>query len=311
MSDFSHIPVLFKETIDSLQIKPDGVYADGTAGGGGHAFAIGSRLSESGILICTDRDSEAVAACTERLEPLICRKEIYHAEFGTLPCILEKRGLKLNGLLLDLGVSSYQLDSAERGFSYMKNAPLDMRMNRDDEMTAAELINTWPEQDLANVFFEYGEERWSRQIARKIVARRQVSPVETTFDLVDIIKSAMPKKALNEAQHPAKRVFQAVRIAVNHELSQISDLLSEIMPYMNHGGRIAVITFHSLEDRIVKTAFSNAENPCTCPPDFPVCVCGKQSIGRIVTRKPITPSEEELENNARARSSKLRVFEVK
>ena len=234
MSDFSHIPVLFKETIDSLQIKPDGVYADGTAGGGGHAFAIGSRLSESGILICTDRDSEAVAACTERLEPLICRKEIYHAEFGTLPCILEKRGLKLDGLLLDLGVSSYQLDSAERGFSYMKNAPLDMRMNRDDEMTAAELINTWPEQDLANVFFEYGEERWSRQIARKIVARRQVSPVETTFDLVDIIKSAMPKKALNEAQHPAKRVFQAVRIAVNHELSQISDLLPEIMPYMNH-----------------------------------------------------------------------------
>jgi len=193
----------------------------------------------------------------------------------------------------------------------MKDAPLDMRMNRDDDFTAADLINTYSEQDLSRIFFEYGEERWSRQIARKIVSRRQESPIETTFELVDVIKSAMPKKALNEAQHPAKRVFQAVRIAVNQELSQISDILSDIIPHMNPGGRISVITFHSLEDRIVKTAFSTAENPCTCPPDFPVCVCGKQSLGKVVTRKPIVPTEEEIEKNARARSSKLRVFEVK
>ena len=311
MAGFSHISVLFKETIDSLNIKPDGVYADGTAGGGGHSFAIGSHLSENGLLVCTDRDSEAIAACTARLEPLTCKKEIYHAEFRTLPEILEKRGIKLDGLLLDLGVSSHQLDSAERGFSYMNDAPLDMRMNRDDAFTAADLINTYSEQELARIFFEYGEERWSRPIAKKIVTVRQSSPINTTLELVDVIKSAMPKKALNEAQHPAKRVFQAIRIAVNQELSQVSDILSDIIPYMNPGGRIAVITFHSLEDRIVKTAFASAENPCTCPPNFPVCVCGKTSLGKVLTKKPIIPSDEEMESNPRARSSKLRVFEVK
>ena len=311
MAGFSHISVLFKETIDSLNIKPDGVYADGTAGGGGHSFAIGSHLSENGLLVCTDRDTEAIAACTARLEPLTCKKEIYHAEFRTLPEILEKRGIKLDGLLLDLGVSSHQLDSAERGFSYMNDAPLDMRMNRDDAFTAADLINTYSEQELARIFFEYGEERWSRPIAKKIVTVRQSSPINTTLELVDVIKSAMPKKALNEAQHPAKRVFQAIRIAVNQELSQVSDILSDIIPYMNPGGRIAVITFHSLEDRIVKTAFASAENPCTCPPNFPVCVCGKTSLGKVLTKKPIIPSDEEMESNPRARSSKLRVFEVK
>ncbi len=311
MAGFSHISVLFKETIDSLNIKPDGVYADGTAGGGGHSFAIGSHLSENGLLVCTDRDTEAIAACTARLEPLTCKKEIYHAEFRTLPEILEKRGIKLDGLLLDLGVSSHQLDSAERGFSYMNDAPLDMRMNRDDAFTAADLINTYSEQELARIFFEYGEERWSRPIAKKIVTVRQSSPINTTLELVDVIKSAMPKKALNEAQHPAKRVFQAIRIAVNQELSQVSDILSDIIPSMNPGGRIAVITFHSLEDRIVKTAFASAENPCTCPPNFPVCVCGKTSLGKVLTKKPIIPSDEEMESNPRARSSKLRVFEVK
>ena len=311
MAGFSHISVHFKETIDSLNIQPDGVYADGTAGGGGHSFAIGSHLSENGLLVCTDRDTEAIAACTARLEPLTCKKEIYHAEFRTLPEILEKRGIKLDGLLLDLGVSSHQLDSAERGFSYMNDAPLDMRMNRDDAFTAADLINTYSEQELARIFFEYGEERWSRPIAKKIVTVRQSSPINTTLELVDVIKSAMPKKALNEAQHPAKRVFQAIRIAVNQELSQVSDILSDIIPYMNPGGRIAVITFHSLEDRIVKTAFASAENPCTCPPNFPVCVCGKTSLGKVLTKKPIIPSDEEMESNPRARSSKLRVFEVK
>ena len=310
MSEFSHVSVLLNETVENLAVKPDGIYADGTAGGGGHSFAIGSRLSEKGTLICTDRDSEAVAACASRIGPLKCRKEVLHSEFTALPEILEEKGLKLDGLLLDLGVSSYQLDSAERGFSYMRDAPLDMRMNKDDRFTARELINTYSEQELARVFFEYGEERWSRQIARKIVVKRAEKPVETTFELVDIIRSAMPAKALSEAQHPAKRVFQAIRIAVNEELAQIKNILSDIIPYMNHGGRICVITFHSLEDRIVKTAFATAENPCTCPPDFPVCVCGRKSLGKVITKKPIVPSEEETEINPRARSSKLRVFEV-
>ncbi len=310
MNDFSHIPVLFRETIDSLKIKPDGVYADGTAGGGGHSFAIGSQLSANGLLICTDRDTEAVAACTSRLDPLECKKEIYHAEFTNLPHILEEKGIKLDGLLLDLGVSSHQLDSAERGFSYMNDAPLDMRMNTDDTFTAADLVNTYSEQELARVFFEYGEERWSRSIAKKIVLQRQSAPINTTLELVNIIKSAMPAKALNEAQHPAKRVFQAIRIAVNGELSQIHDVLSDIIPYMNPNGRIAVITFHSLEDRIVKTAFASAEHPCTCPPNFPVCVCGKKSLGKVITKKPIVPSDEEMKTNPRSRSSKLRVFEV-
>ena len=311
MGTFSHIPVLLNETLANLSIKPDGIYADGTAGGGGHSFEIGSRLSENGMLICTDRDAEAVSACKKRLSSLECKTEIIHSEFSSLPLILDDRGIKLDGLLLDLGVSSYQLDSAERGFSYMQNAPLDMRMNKNDAVTAADIINTYSENELSRIFFEYGEERWSKHIARKIVAIRQEKPFETTFELVDAIRSAMPAKALNEAQHPAKRVFQAVRIAVNGELSQISDILSTIMPYMNHGGRICVITFHSLEDRIVKTSFATAEHPCTCPPDFPICVCGKKSLGKVITKKPVVPSEEEIKANPRARSSKLRVFEVK
>jgi 16S rRNA (cytosine1402-N4)-methyltransferase len=286
MSGFSHVPVLLNETLEHLSIKPDGIYADGTAGGGGHSFAIGSALSEKGLLICTDRDTEAVEACRIRLEPLKCKKEIIHSEFRNLPEILENKGLKLDGLLLDLGVSSHQLDSAERGFSYMHDAPLDMRMNRDDAFTAADLINTYPENELARIFFEYGEERWSRQIAKKIVSKREEKPFETTYELVDAIRSAMPKKALGESQHPAKRVFQAIRIAVNGELSQIRDILSDIIPHMNHGGRICVITFHSLEDRIVKTSFSTAENPCTCPPDFPVCVCGKKVSAKLLQENP-------------------------
>ena len=311
MSGFSHVSVLLNETVENLAIKPDGVYADGTAGGGGHSFEIGKRLSPSGTLICTDRDSEAVEACSKRLEALECKKEIIHSEFRALPEILEERNIKLDGLLLDLGVSSHQLDSYERGFSYMHDAPLDMRMNKDDAFTAADLVNTYPEQELARIFFEYGEERWSRQIAKKIVAKRTEKPFETTFELVNTIKSSMPPKALNEAQHPAKRVFQAIRIAVNGELSQVSDVLTDIIPHMNQGGRICVITFHSLEDRIVKTSFATAENPCTCPPDFPVCVCGKKSAGKVITKKPILPSEEEINANPRARSAKLRVFEVK
>lgn len=310
MSDFGHIPVLFRETIDSLEIRPDGVYADGTAGGGGHSRAIGEKLSGEGTLICTDRDIDAVEECRKRLSGLECDCTVYHTTFTSLPDILRQRGQKLDGLLLDLGVSSHQLDEAERGFSYMQQAPLDMRMDRDGALTAADIVNTYPEKALADIFFEYGEERYSRAVASAIVKRRQSSPILMTLDLVDVIKSAMPAKALREPQHPAKRVFQALRIAVNDELSQVSDLLRDIMPYMAPGGIISVITFHSLEDRIVKTAFATAENPCTCPPSFPVCVCGKKSRGRVITKKPIVAGQEELELNPRARSAKLRVFRV-
>lgn len=310
MNEFEHIPVLFKETIESLNIRPDGIYCDGTAGGGNHSFAIGSKLSNQGTLLCTDRDMDAVNECKRKLSPLACNVEIFHTTYTSIPDILTQKGIKADGLLLDLGVSSHQLDEAERGFSYMQDAPLDMRMNREDSLTAADVVNGYSEEDLAKVFFEYGEERYSRQIASKICKIRVNEKIETTLQLSDIIKSAMPAKALREAQHPAKRVFQALRIEVNSELTQVETLLENIFPVMNSGGRIAIITFHSLEDRIVKLAFAKAEKPCTCPPSFPVCVCGKVSKGKVITRKPIVPSSEELEFNPRSRSAKLRVFEI-
>ena len=310
MNDFEHIPVLFKETIDSLNINPCGVYCDGTAGGGNHSFAIGSKLNENGRLICTDRDMDAVNECQRKLSPLACNVEIFHTTYTSIPDILTDKKIKADGLLLDLGVSSHQLDEAERGFSYMQDAPLDMRMNREDSLTAADVVNGYAEDELAKIFFEYGEERYSRQIASKICKLRVNEKIETTLQLSDIIKSAMPPKALREAQHPAKRVFQALRIEVNSELTQVETLLENIFPVMNSGGRIAIITFHSLEDRIVKLAFAKAEKPCTCPPSFPVCVCGKTSKGKVITRKPIIPSSEELEINPRSRSAKLRVFEI-
>lgn len=310
MTEFEHIPVLFNETIEALSVKPEGVYCDGTAGGGNHALAVGSRLGRGGTLICVDRDSEAIAECRKKLASLECAVELYHSDFTEIPAILSSKGIKADGLLLDLGVSSHQLDEKERGFSYMHDAPLDMRMNRDDALTAADIVNSYPEDRLTEIFFKYGEERYSRSVARKICEARRLKKVSTTFELSNLIKSAMPSSALREAQHPAKRVFQALRIEVNSELTEAETLLDNIFPYMNPKGRIAVITFHSLEDRIVKTAFSKAEKPCICPSYFPVCTCGRVSKGHIITRKPIVPGETELQNNPRARSAKLRVFEM-
>lgn len=303
--EFKHVSIMVPEILDALNIKPDGIYADGTAGGGGHSFAIGQRLSSEGTLICNDRDGDALKACEERLKDLSCNLRLIR---GTFSDLVENAGVPFDGVLLDLGVSSYQLDCAERGFSYMQDAPLDMRMNRSDKLSAKEIVNEWSEAELTRIFFEYGEERYSRRIASQIVQSRVRKPIETTFELVDIIKSALPKNALKEKQHPAKRVFQALRISVNDELGQISAALDSIVENMNDGGRIAVLTFHSLEDRIVKTAFARYERPCTCPPEFPVCVCGKKSLGKVIV-KGIPPTPEEIAENPRSRSTRLRVFE--
>jgi len=293
------------EILEALNLKPDGIYADGTAGGGGHSFAIGQRLSSEGTLICNDRDGDALKACEERLKDLSCNLRLIR---GTFSDLVENAGVPFDGVLLDLGVSSYQLDCAERGFSYMQDAPLDMRMNQSDKLSAKQIVNEWSEAELTRIFFEYGEERYSRRIASQIVQSRVRKPIETTLELVDIIKSALPKNALKEKQHPAKRVFQALRISVNDELGQISAALDSIVENMNDGGRIAVLTFHSLEDRIVKTAFARYERPCTCPPEFPVCVCGKKSLGKVIV-KGIPPTPEEIAENPRSRSTRLRVFE--
>lgn len=293
------------EIIEALNVKPDGVYADGTAGGGGHSRAIGQLLSEKGTMICNDRDEDALTVCEERLSDLSCHLRLIR---GTFSDLVKNAGVPFDGVLLDLGVSSYQLDCAERGFSYMQDAPLDMRMNRDDTLSAKDVVNEWSEAELTRIFFEYGEERYSRRIASEIVKYRATKPIETTLELVDIIKGSLPKAALKEKQHPAKRVFQAIRIAVNDELEQIRLALDSLVENMNDGGRIAVLTFHSLEDRIVKTAFARYERPCTCPPEFPICTCGKKSLGKVIV-KGISPSPEEIEQNPRSRSTRLRVFE--
>lgn len=303
--EFAHRSIMVREIIEALNIRPDGVYADGTAGGGGHSFAIGSLLSPKGTLFSNDRDPEALQACEKRLKDLSCHVQLIQ---GTFSQLAEHAGVPFDGVLLDLGVSSYQLDCAERGFSYMHDAPLDMRMNPADKLSARDVVNEWSEEELTRIFFEYGEERFSRRIAAQIVQARKISPIETTGQLVDLIKSALPKSALKEKQHPAKRVFQAIRIAVNDELEQVRIALDSIVENMNDGGRIAVLTFHSLEDRIVKTAFARYERPCTCPPEFPVCVCGKQPLGKVIV-KGISPTEEEIRENPRARSTRLRVFE--
>ena len=306
--EFSHRSVLLRECIEGLNIRPDGVYLDGTLGGAGHSCEIASRL-ETGRLIGVDRDRVALAAAAKRLEPYGDRVTLVHSNFRELGSILSGLDISgMDGMLFDLGVSSPQLDDADRGFSYMADAPLDMRMNREDRLTAYEVVNQWPREELRRILYEYGEERYAPQIAAAIDRARQSAPIETTLALVDVIRGALPPQALREKQHPAKRSFQAIRIAVNDELGAVREMMETAIPLLNPGGRLAVITFHSLEDRIVKTVFAQAAHPCTCPPDFPVCVCGKKPLGEPANRKPILPSAEELEDNPRARSAKLRGF---
>lgn len=306
--EFQHKSVLLQECIDALNIRPDGIYLDGTLGGAGHSSQIARRLTEGGRLIGVDRDRTALAAAKERLAPYADRVTLVHSNFAEIDAILDSLGIPaVDGMLFDLGVSSPQLDDASRGFSYMADAPLDMRMDKDDALTAGEVVNTWPQGELRRILYDYGEERYAPQIAAAICRAREKAPVETTLELVDIIRSAMPAQALREKQHPAKRSFQAIRIAVNDELGAVSRMMQAAVGRLNPGGRLAVITFHSLEDRIVKSEMQQAARGCTCPPEFPVCVCGKKPLVKLVTRKPIVSGPAELEENPRARSAKLRV----
>ncbi len=309
MSEFHHVSVLLQECIDGLNIRPDGIYVDGTLGGAGHSSQIAARLT-TGRLIGIDRDPVALKAAGERLKPFGDRVTLVHSNFCEIATVLRQLGISgVDGILMDLGVSSPQLDDAERGFSYMADAPLDMRMNGEDHMTARDVVNTWSYEELRRILYDYGEERYAPQIASAICRRRESKPIETTLELVDIIRSAMPPAALREKQHPAKRSFQAIRIAVNDELGSVEKVMVDAIPCLNPGGRLAVITFHSLEDRIVKNGMANAAKGCTCPPNFPVCVCGNKPKVKLISRKPIVASDEELEVNPRSRSAKLRVCE--
>ena len=307
--EFEHVPVLFNEVMESLDIKPDGIYVDGTVGGGGHSSGICQRLTEGGVLIAVDRDREALAAAEKRLEEYSCEKRFVHANYSDVDAIAEAAGKRVQGILLDLGVSSYQLDNPERGFSYMQDAPLDMRMDDTDRLTAYDIVNGYSRDELTRMIREYGEERWASRIAEFIVRERAESPIDSTGRLTEIIKAAIPAKARRTGPHPAKRTFQAIRIEVNDELGHLREAVEKLPDLLESGGRIAIITFHSLEDRIVKTEFERRLDPCTCPKDFPVCVCGKVADVKRVTRKPIAPLEEETETNPRARSAKLRVLE--
>ena len=307
--EFHHLSVLLNECIDNLNIKPDGIYVDGTMGGGGHSLEIAKRLT-TGRLICIDQDPNAHEAAGKRLAEYKDRITFVRDNFGNIKSILDSLGIeKIDGMLLDIGVSSHQLDEAERGFSYQQDAPLDMRMNPDRPFSAYDVVNGYDEDELDRVIFTYGEERWARRIAQFIVKEREAKPIETTGELVDIIKKAVPKGARKDGPHPAKRTFQAIRIEVNGELEVLQRAIDDVAARLAVGGRLCIITFHSLEDRIVKEAFRKQENPCICPPQFPVCVCGKKPLGRVITRKPILPSKEELEENPRSRSAKLRVLE--
>lgn len=308
--EFAHIPVMLNECLEGLNIKADGTYVDGTVGGAGHSIEIVKRLSENGRLICVDKDEDALKAAGERLAPYKDRVTFIHDDYKNLVNELDSIGVgKVDGILLDLGVSSYQLDNAERGFSYMKDAPLDMRMDRSQRISAHEVVNGYTESELARILFDYGEEKLARQIARNIVRARSEKPIETTLELAKIVEDTYPAKTRWKFGHPAKRSFQAIRIEVNDELSSLGEAVTAMARRLEKGGRMAVITFHSLEDRIVKSAFKELSLACTCPPDFPVCVCGKVQEVELVNKKPITASQEELENNSRSQSAKLRVIE--
>ncbi|MBR3232094.1 MAG: 16S rRNA (cytosine(1402)-N(4))-methyltransferase RsmH [Lachnospiraceae bacterium] len=308
--EFHHKSVLLDEVIENLLIRPEGIYADGTLGGGGHSEAILAHLSSTGKLIGIDRDLAAITAAGERLAPYGDKVTIVRGNYSEMPEILGALSIsRVDGIVLDLGVSSYQLDTAERGFSYMADAPLDMRMDQRESRTAADLVNEAPEAELYRIIRDYGEDRFAKNIAKHIVMERSRKKIETTGELASIIKASIPMKFQKTGGHPAKRTFQALRIELNGELSALSDSLDGMIDLLNDGGRLCVITFHSLEDRIVKSVFRKNENPCTCPPEFPVCVCGKKPKGRVITRKPILPSEEEMEANPRSKSAKLRVFE--
>ena len=309
MTAFHHVSVLLQECIDALNIRPDGVYVDGTLGGAGHSSQIAARLT-TGRLIGIDRDGVALKAAAKRLEPYGDRVTLVHSNFSEIAAVLREQGIQgVDGILLDLGVSSPQLDDGARGFSYMADAPLDMRMNGEDALSAHSVVNTWSYEELRRILYEYGEERYAPQIAGAICRRREQLPIETTLELVDIIRSAMPAAALREKQHPAKRSFQAIRIAVNDELGAVEKVMRDAAGCLNPGGRLAVITFHSLEDRIVKNAMAADSKGCTCPPNFPVCVCGKKPKVKLIAKKPIVAGAQELEDNPRSRSAKLRVCE--
>lgn len=308
--EFRHVSVLKEESIECLNVKENGIYVDGTLGGGGHSLCVLEKLNGTGKLIGIDRDKEAIKAAKARLEEKYNNFVIVNDNHENMVEILQNLNIQgVDGILLDLGVSSYQLDEASRGFSYMSDAPLDMRMNREDTLTAFDVVNKYSEEKLIEIFFEYGEEKYSKSIARQIVKERQEKEISTTLELVEVIKKAVPKKALIDKGHPAKRVFQAIRIEVNGELVKLKETIIEAGKLLNKGGRFAVISFHSLEDRIVKKAFEELQGKCTCPSNFPKCICGYVSYGKVITKKPIIPTAEEMERNPRAKSSKLRVFE--
>ncbi len=310
--EFKHYSVFLQETIDELNIKPDGIYVDGTMGGGGHSYEIAKRL-ETGRLIGIDQDRDALRAASERLTEFSDKVTYVHSNYEAMVQELDKLGItSVDGIVLDLGVSSFQLDTPERGFSYMvEDAPLDMRMNQDSQKTASDIVNGYPEEELYRIIRDYGEDRFAKNIAKNIVKAREKKPLETAGELNRIIEASIPKKLQATGGHPAKRTYQAIRIELNRELEVLEDNLNDFIDLLNDGGRICIITFHSLEDRIVKNIFKKNQDPCTCPKDFPVCVCGKKSKGKVITRKPILPGEKELQENSRSRSAKLRVFERK
>lgn len=308
--EFKHRSVLLEETVNGLNIKPDGIYVDGTLGGGGHAYEICRRLGNKGSIVGIDQDEAAIEAAGIRLKDFGEKVTIVRSNYCEMKSVLQGLGIdKVDGIVLDLGVSSYQLDTAERGFSYREDAPLDMRMDRRQTMTARDIVNDYSEKDLYRVIRDYGEDKFARNIAKHIVIEREKRSIETTGQLTEIIRGAIPMKFQKKSGHPAKRTFQAIRIELNRELDVLKDSLDDMIDLLNPGGRLCIITFHSLEDRIVKSAFKKNEDPCTCPKDFPVCVCGKVSKGSILTRKPILPGPEEMEENSRSKSAKLRIFE--